>query len=140
MFLVGYEKFTSLLFLDPSFLPVNLPGGRGFLKGSKSEVSADNLPGGFLNASASTSFSEVASDHLVVVEVALEKRVEVLQALTPGFTGQTFCSQTGFLSCIPELHELNVEVMKFNSSYPGCLVSVNHKFTIITGVKHWKTF
>ena len=25
-FLVGYEKCASLLFLDPSFLPVNLPG------------------------------------------------------------------------------------------------------------------
>ena len=42
-FLEGYEKCTSLLVLDPSFLPVNRPGGRGFLKGSKSEASAGNL-------------------------------------------------------------------------------------------------
>ena len=38
-FLFGYENSATQLFLDPSFLPVNLPGGRGFLKGSFTEVS-----------------------------------------------------------------------------------------------------
>ena len=77
--LAGYEKCTSLLVLDPSLagyetliasqlcldpsvIPVNVPDGGGFLKGLNSEASADNLPGGFLNALASTSFSEVPSD------------------------------------------------------------------------------
>ena len=52
--LAGFKKSASQLLLDPSFLPVNLPGGRSFLKGSNSEESAYNFPGSFLNASAST--------------------------------------------------------------------------------------
>ena len=52
--LSGFKKSASQLILDTSFLPVNLPGGGGFfLKVLNSEASADNLPGGFLNASAS---------------------------------------------------------------------------------------
>ena len=45
------------------------------MKGLNSEASADNLPGGFLNASASTSFSEVPSDHLPVGFLKVEASV-----------------------------------------------------------------
>ena len=65
-FLAGFKKCTSQLFLDPSVLPVNVPDVGAFLKGLNSEASADNLPWGFLNASALTSFSQVPSDHLPV--------------------------------------------------------------------------
>ena len=48
------------------FLSVILPGGRGFLKGSNSEASADNLPEGFLTASSSIYFLEVSTVNLPV--------------------------------------------------------------------------
>ena len=45
-FLFGFENLASQLYLDPSFIPVNLPDGRRFLKGTFSKASAVRLPGG----------------------------------------------------------------------------------------------
>ena len=73
-----------------------------------------------------------------MVDIALDKHAEVVEAflrvstqVDSGFTGPTFCSQAGFVPCVPELHELNVEIVKFNSSHPGCVFSVENSAKII---------
>ena len=132
------------------------------MKCSKSEASAENLPGGFLNALALISFSEVSSvsppvGFLIVASsvasaaftaavrdselsvaskesasgasaafaAAVQASVHYSRRLRregPGLVTLDKHTEMGFVPCVPELHEQNVEVMQFNSSHLGCVV------------------
>ena len=114
--LAGFENCTSQLFLDPSVLPVNVPDGGDFLKGLISEASANNLPGGFLNASALTSFSEVPSDHLPVGFLTLAASA-TSAAFTPAvrnselsvaLEGSVMGASAAFAAAVGALHGVHI--------------------------------